>query len=155
MNNPTPWLDEAETEAWRTFIAVATTVIRDIDSDLKIHSGLSFEDYDVLVHLSEASDHRLRMIELSERILHSRSRLTQRIDRMASRGLVKREHCTDDRRGTLAVLTAEGNAAIVRAAPEHLESVRRRIIDRFDATELASLTTLLRRLTDVGRDDPT
>jgi len=150
----TEWLNDAETEAWRTFINVTATVIRDVAADLKRDSGLSFDDYDVLVHLSEAPDHRLRMTELSDRVLHSRSRLTQRIDRMADRGLVQREQCPEDLRGTWAVLTSDGLAAIVAAAPGHLESVRQRVIDRFDEVELASLRDLLNRMVDTPPDPP-
>jgi len=150
----TDWLNDAETEAWRTFINVTATVIRDIAADLKRDSGLSFDDYDVLVHLSEAPDHRLRMTELSDRVLHSRSRLTQRIDRMADRGLVQREQCPEDLRGTWAVLTSDGLAAIVAAAPGHLESVRKRAIDRFDEAELAWLRDLLNRMVDAPPDPP-
>lgn len=142
------WLNQAETRAWRTFLNVTATATRDIAADLKRDSSLSFDDYDVLVHLSEAADQRLRMTELSDRVLHSRSRLTQRIDRMSERGLVQREQCPEDLRGTWAVLTADGLAAIVAAAPGHLEAVRRRVIDRFDEAELASLTDLLNRLDD-------
>ena len=99
------WLDADELLMWRSFIDAASTVLGSVEADMKRDTdGLTFDDYEVLVHLSESPEHRLRMAELSERLLHSRSRLTQRVDRMVDRGLLAREKCPDDKRGTFAVL---------------------------------------------------
>ena len=106
------WLDEDEMRLWRSFVEVSVRLLSTLDARLKAAAGVSFDDYEVLVHLSEAPDRRLRMAELSDRLIHSRSRLTQRVDRLARRGLVRREKCAGDRRGTWAVLTAEGLAAL-------------------------------------------
>lgn len=140
------WLDETEMRIWRGFLAATTTVVQALDADLKTDADLSLDDYEVLVHLSESPNRRLRMRELSERLLHSRSRLTQRIDRMERRGLVAREKCDDDARGTWAVLTEQGWTAIDTAAPRHLEQVRSALIDRIPATDRELLAGLLETL---------
>ena len=77
------WLDDDEMRLWRSYIEVSVRLVSALDARLKAAAGVSFDDYEVLVHLSEASDRRLRMAELSDRLIHSRSRLTQRIDRLA------------------------------------------------------------------------
>ncbi len=124
------WLDETEMRIWRGFLAATANVLQPIDADLKSDAGLTLDDYEVLVHLSESDDRRLRMNDLSDRLLHSRSRLTQRIDRMEKRGLVAREKCDADARGTWAVLTDAGWTAISAAAPQHLTQVRNALVDR-------------------------
>lgn len=96
----------------------------EIEAAVKADAGINFDDYEMLVHLSEAANHQLRMSELGERLLHSRSRLTQRVDRLTKRGLVRRHKSGDDKRGTYAVLTDEGLSVLEQAAPDHLRAVR-------------------------------
>lgn len=140
------WLDETEMRIWRSFLAASQSVLQSIDADLKADASLTLDDYEVLVHLSEEPARRLRMSELSERLLHSRSRLTQRIDRMERKGLVTREKCGDDARGTWAVLTDDGWRTIVDAAPGHLAEVRRVLIDRIPDADRVALADILARL---------
>jgi DNA-binding MarR family transcriptional regulator len=130
------WLDDEEMDFWRGFIDVTTAALTDIENALKADAGLAFDDYEVLVHLSEADERRIRMNELSELLLNSRSRLTQRVDRLETRGLVAREKCPGDKRGTFAVLTDEGFALLEQAAPKHLVAVRERLIDRLDRQQI-------------------
>jgi DNA-binding MarR family transcriptional regulator len=137
MSEPS-WLNSEELEFWRAFIAATTTVMGNVEAELKADAGIGFDDYEVLVHLSEAEDRRLRMSDLSERLLHSRSRLSQRVDRMVQRGLVQREKCPEDGRGTFAVLTDEGFSVIEQAAPQHVAAVRSALIDRLSADQLRS-----------------
>jgi DNA-binding MarR family transcriptional regulator len=134
------WLDPDEMRLWRSFLEASSRVLQQVEADLKADAGLTFDDYEVLVHLSEAPDRRLRMSELSSRLLHSRSRLTQRIDRMAVRGLIYRERCPDDGRGTFAVLTDEGFATIEAAAPGHVTSVRGALLDSIARVDITTLT---------------
>ena len=140
------WLDETEMRIWRSFLAATNSVVQPIGAGLKIDAGLTLEDYEVLVHLSETPERRLRMSELSERLLHSRSRLTQRVDRMAARGLVEREKCDDDARGTWAVLTDDGFDTLAAAAPDHLRQVRRALVDRIPEEHRELLADLLESL---------
>lgn len=135
------WLDERQQRAWRQIIAGATHLLDQLDRELRVAHDLTMADYEILVHLSEAPDSRLRMAELADAALVSRSRLTHRVDRMVARGLVEREACPTDRRGTFAVLTADGRRAIEAAAPTHVEGVRRYVVDPIDPDALDALGT--------------
>lgn len=103
-----------------------------ISRDLARDSGLSDADYTVLVVLSEAPNHRMRLMELADRTLWSKSRLSHQLTRMQQRGLLRREECEQqprNSRATDAVLTTDGLRVIENAAPKHLESMRRHFID--------------------------
>lgn len=145
------WLDETEMRIWRAFVEASGRVIHDLDGYLKGDSGLSFEDFEVLVHLSEHPDHRLRMTELSQALLHSQSRLTQRVNRLSDRGLVGREKCPEDRRGTFAVLTDDGMELVERVAPNHVRDVRRVLIDLVRPEERELLADVLERVVAAAR----
>ena len=121
----TRWLTDDEQRHWRAWLAASLLLNDRLSRDLQEQHGLTIADYEILVHLSEAPDRRLRMSELAEAALSSRSRLSHQIDRMARAGLVDRESCADDRRGAFAVLTQHGWDVLVAAAPDHVESVRR------------------------------
>ena len=153
MATDTPWLDEPEMRAWRGFVEATGRVIQLLDASLKDTHGMTFDDYEVLVHLSEADDRRLRMTELSERLLHSQSRLTQRVDRLVKRGWVCRQKCDEDRRGTFAVLTADGFGAIEAAAPQHVADVRRLLLDHIRPDELAQVAQIFERIATAARHE--
>lgn len=147
------WLDDEEQRCWRGFIEACIGTVQLLDSNLKRDVGMSFDDYEVLVHLSEATGRRLRMSDLSSRLLHSQSRVTQRIDRLVYRGWVIREKCKDDRRVTYAVLTDPGYAAIEGAAPAHVEHVRAHLISHLTRDELDILGTVFERLVTHIREE--
>jgi len=151
VKDDTPWLDEQENRIWRSFLHASGLITAQLSDSLKEQTGLTMDDYEVLVHLSEADPHRVRMTELSHRLLHSQSRLTQRIDRLAKRGLVCRENCDDDGRGTFAVLTDEGMKLIVEAAPDHVRDVRAALIDLIEPSERAVVADVLERLATSAR----
>jgi DNA-binding MarR family transcriptional regulator len=151
VKDDTPWLDEQENLIWRSFLHASGLISRQLSDSLKAATGLTMDDYEVLVHLSEADPHRVRMTELSHRLLHSQSRLTQRIDRLAKRGLVSREKCPEDGRGTFAVLTDEGMKLIVEAAPQHVRDVRAALIDLIEPSERAMFAEVLGRLAIAAR----
>ena len=140
------WLTPAEEKAWRRFIVASRRLFEGLDDDLAEH-GLSLSDYEVLVHLSEAPDRTMRMSELAEISLISRSRLSHRIKVMEKAGWVKRESCPTDKRGSLAVMTAKGWKAIVAAAPDHISGVRRRFIDALDKGDQKALADIFERVT--------
>jgi DNA-binding MarR family transcriptional regulator len=149
------WLDAEEMSFWRGFIEVTSAVLADIETALKADADIAFDDYEVLVHLSEVDQRRIRMNELSELLLNSRSRLTQRVDRLAARGLVAREKCPGDKRGTFAVLTDEGFALLERVAPQHLVAVRDRLIDRLDPQQIRAGSEIFAALRAAApKDDP-
>jgi DNA-binding MarR family transcriptional regulator len=132
------WLTDDEQRAWRVTIHLAQLLIRQLDRDLYEY-GLNSHDYEILVVLSEAEGNRLRMTELADATSQSRSRLSHQISRMESRGLVRRDECEGDKRGTFAVLTAQGMDTIRRVAPHHVETVRRHFVDRLTPCQLEQI----------------
>jgi DNA-binding MarR family transcriptional regulator len=138
QTSPAGWLTGEEQRAWRGYIRLAQLLMRQLDRDLHPF-GLSMHDYEILVELSEAPGSRMRMTELAERTAQSRSRLSHQVNRMEGKGLVSREGCAGDKRGTFAVLTAHGTATIVQVAPFHVASVREHFIDQLDPGELTAL----------------
>ena len=149
---PSRWLSEPEMRVWRGFLAASANVTQQIDGALKSDASLTLDDYEVLVHLSEEPERRLRMADLSARLIQSRSRLTQRIDRMEARGLVMREKCEADARGTWAVLTDHGFATIAAAAPDHVIAVRRFLLDHIPDDQLENFGELLAGLASAPPD---
>ena len=132
------WLSPDEQQAWRATVHLSQLLMRQLDRDLNVH-GLNGHDYEILVELSEAPGQRLRMTELADATSQSRSRLSHQISRMEKRGLVRRDDCEGDKRGTFAVLTAEGMAVIERVAPDHVENVRRHFVDRLSPRQLEEI----------------
>jgi DNA-binding MarR family transcriptional regulator len=142
----TRWLTPDEMRIWRGFLEVNARVTTYLTASIKRETGLTLDDYEVLIQLSENEEHRMRMTELSQRLVHSQSRLTQRVDRLSKRGLVRREKCPEDRRGTFAVLTPEGFDLVVEYAPTHLADVRAIMIDQVKPAEQALVADLLERI---------
>jgi len=124
------WLNAAEMKAWRRYIIASRRLLEALDTDLDGHD-LSMSDYEILAQLSDAPDRKMRMSELADIALLSRSRLSHRMKVMEKAGWVKREACPSDKRGYFAVMTTKGWKAIVAAAPDHVESVRARFVDHF------------------------
>jgi DNA-binding MarR family transcriptional regulator len=143
-------LSTAELTAWRTFLRAHATVVRRLEAELLLEHDLPLASYDVLVQLSEAPDRRLRMTELADRVLLSRSGLTRLADRLERDGLLSRQACPSDARGTLAVLTEAGLARLRAAWPTHLRGVAEHVTGRLSAEEVGQLSTLLGKLVDDG-----
>ncbi|GHJ15648.1 MarR family winged helix-turn-helix transcriptional regulator [Micromonospora sp. AKA38] len=139
-------LDAERMACWRAYIESSQRLFTQLEDDLRAASELSFADYHVLVLLSEAPGQRLRMGELADRLVFSPSRLTYQVTSMQKRGLVAKESCPADRRGSEAVLTAAGLLALREAAPHHRRSVRTHLIDDLDDAEVACLTRVFERL---------
>ena len=135
----TRWLSQEEQASWRAWIAATLLLPERLNRDLQEQAGLSLPDYEILVHLSEAPGRRMRMSDLANATLSSRSRLSHQVDRMEAEGLVEREPCLDDRRGAFAVLTARGWKTLVATAPTHVESVRANLVDVLSPEEFAEL----------------
>jgi DNA-binding MarR family transcriptional regulator len=139
-------LTPQELRTWRMLLRVHAHVTRQLESELIADQGMALGTYDVLVQLSESPGRRLRMTDLAERILLSRSGLTRLVDRLTKEGLVRREPCPDDARGTFTVLTDLGQERLAAAAPGHLAGVHRHLTGRFGDAELATLEDLLSRV---------
>lgn len=135
------WLTEAEQTAWRAYLAASRLLTLELEKGHQ-RDGLSGSDYEVLVRLSEAPGHRLRMWELAKGTLLEKSRLSHQITRMERAALVTRESCPGDRRGQFAVLTEKGWETIQRVAPNHVELVRAHFIDRLTPEQVEKLTEI-------------
>ena len=142
------WLTPTEMAAWRRYIVASRRLIEALDTDLDQHD-LSMADYEILAQLSDAPDRRMRMAELAEIAMLSRSRLSHRMKVMEEAGWVRREACPDDKRGFFAVMTAKGWKAIVAAAPDHVASVRSRFVDKLSKADQIVLAEIFER---VGND---
>ncbi|RBY74590.1 MarR family transcriptional regulator [Geodermatophilus sp. TF02-6] len=144
------WLDAEEQRAWRAWLYSAQLLLDRLDRELVRETGIPHTYYEILVALSETEDHMLRMSELADRCLSSRSRLSHAVSRLEERGWVRRQVCPDDGRGQLAVLTEEGFAALEAAAPVHVEGVRAHLFDQLSPEQVAAVRdvgeTLLRHL---------
>jgi DNA-binding MarR family transcriptional regulator len=138
----TGWLTDDEQQAWRAYRRMVLLVDAEIARELTRDSGLSMPDYQVLSALSEAADHQQRLSELAFNMQWSASRLSHHVSRMEQRGLVTRADCDSDARGAFVVLTEQGFDAIKRAAPDHVESVRRHLINLLTREQIASLSEI-------------
>ncbi len=136
---PPRWLDAGEQQVWRHFLAVSRLLFDRLDHELQRDAGIPHTYYEVLVALSEAEGHQMRMSDLAHRSLSSRSRLSHAIARLEEAGWVSRQSCPTDRRGQFAVLTAPGLAAIQDAAPGHVEAVRKHLFDPLTCEQVAQL----------------
>lgn len=143
----TRWLSPRELKAWRSYIVASRRLLEALESDLDGHD-LSMADYEVMAQLSEAPGRRMRMSELADLAMVSKSRLSHRIKVMEQAGWIRREECAEDRRGYWAVMTEKGWRAIVAAAPDHVSSVRTRFIDQLSAKEQESLTAIFTHVTE-------
>lgn len=143
--SPTPPLrpDDWRVEVWRSFLRTHALVVRALEHDLADDAGMPLGWYDVLLQLAEAPERRLRMADLAERVLLSRSGLTRLVDRLETEGLVRREPSPDDARGTYTVLTAHGIERLRQAVPGHLAAVQRHFLGAFDDDRLRELAALL------------
>lgn len=142
------WLDDTEMRVWRSFLETNRRVASAINDGLKGVEGMTLDDYEVLVYLSESEEERLRMSDLSQCLQQSQSRLTQRVDRLVKQGLVCREKCPNDRRGTFACLTPAGRQRLEAAAPHHVNDVRAAFIDHLEPDEQIVLAQVFERVAE-------
>jgi DNA-binding MarR family transcriptional regulator len=143
---PPHWLTARQERAWRRYRRMRTLLDLEIARDLHRDSGLSDTDYDVLSTLSEKPGSSWRARDLAAQLLWSTSRLAHHVGRMEQRGLVAREPSADDARGSLISLTGQGRAVLGQAAPPHVASVRRHLIDLLTDEEVATLDTIAGRV---------
>jgi DNA-binding MarR family transcriptional regulator len=150
MAKSAKWLTPSEESAWRKYIVASRRLYEALDEDLAAH-GLSLSDYEILVHLSDAKDRSLRMSDLAEKTILSRSRLSHRIKYMEGKGWVERQKCDSDKRGTWAVMTTKGWNAIVKAAPDHVSSIRNRFIDQISKADQGNIASIFEKIEKVLR----
>jgi DNA-binding MarR family transcriptional regulator len=136
------WLTEEEQRAWRGLLRMTSQLNARMNRQLQDDYGVSLADYDVLVVLSEAPAARLRVFEIADALAWEQSRVSHQLARMQRRGLIAREECQSDARGAFAVLTEAGRAAIERAAPAHVETVRQLVFDGLSRDQVAALVAI-------------
>lgn len=142
------WLDDDEQAAWWALLEVGSGLFDALSADLRRMADLTLEDYEVLHLLSVQEQHRIRVGKLADEMLSSRTRLSQRIDRLTERGLVGRERCPSDGRAINVVLTDEGHALLVEVAPLHLDSVRRHVFDHLDRGDVTAMAAGLAKVAE-------
>jgi DNA-binding MarR family transcriptional regulator len=142
------WLTADQQRSWRSFLLGSTLLMDRIERDMRERHGLSSPEYELLVRLSEAPRHELRMAELADSVKNSRSRITHTIKRLEEAGYVVRRACESDGRGVQAVLTDAGYAKLVAAAPDHVASVRQALIDIVDDADLETVGRVFRQVAD-------
>lgn len=148
MVEPVPTREELG--AWRAFLGAHARVLRSLEAELVAAQRLSLVSYDVLVQLAEAPERRLRMAELADRVLLSRSGVTRLVDRLERAGLVARQRVSGDGRGVIAELTPAGLERLRVASGTHLAGVLRHFVARFDQDELARFGELCGRLVEAS-----
>jgi DNA-binding MarR family transcriptional regulator len=131
--------------AWTTFLQAHASVIRRLETELESETGMSIADYDVLATLARAG-RTLRMSDLAERVLLSRSGMTRRVDRLETAGLVERRECATDRRGAFAHLTDSGVLRLQQVGPIHQRGIERHFTSRLEPAELERLHSALSKV---------
>jgi DNA-binding MarR family transcriptional regulator len=140
-------LNATELRAWQALLHTHHDVMRQLDAELREEHGLSMSAYDVLLRLTRAPDHSLRMTDLAERVMVSPSGLTRTVDRLVSRGLVERDRFDGDARVMLARLTDLGRQLLRRAAKTHLRGIRQHFTGRLSETQLRNVASALEAIT--------
>jgi DNA-binding MarR family transcriptional regulator len=135
------WLEEPEERAWRSLQMMQMRLNAELSRDLAAHSRLSYQDYVVLVALTDRPGGEKRVFELGRDLGWEKSRVSHQVARMAARGLVEKRTCGGDRRGQVVAVTARGREEITAAAPSHLAAVRRLFVDRLTPAQLRQLVT--------------
>jgi DNA-binding MarR family transcriptional regulator len=146
MSSPVRWLTAQEQHLWRGWLKLNTELASKLQRELQEEAGLSMPDYEVLVHLTDNPDGRVRVTELAGLLQWERSRVSHHITRMEGRGLVERVQCSEDGRGAFVVITPQGRAAIEEAAPGHVMAVRRLMFDALNREEKAALAAVIDKL---------
>lgn len=142
LMNDVEWLNPVEERAWRGYTEMSARLGAHLHRSLTRQTGLSLPDYEVLVHLSESPDDRLRAFQLGAALQWEKSRLSHHLTRMERRGLIERQSCESDARGLFVVLTADGRQAIENAAPHHVNDVRSTLIDMLTTSELETIAEI-------------
>jgi DNA-binding MarR family transcriptional regulator len=146
MTSDTPWLSAQEERLWRGWLTLNAELSATLQRELQDDSGLSMPDFDVLVHLTDSPEGRVRVTELARLLYWERSRVSHHVTRMERRGLVERTECAEDGRGAFIAVTPAGRAAIEQAAPGHVRAVRRLMFDALSKEEVDRLATAIDKM---------
>lgn len=144
----TRWLDDDQQRHWRSYVEGSALLVDVRDRRLRDRHNLSLADYEILMRLSEAPEGRMRMAELAELSYYSRSRLSHTVSRLESRRLVSRCGDADDKRGVVASLTETGQALLVEAAEDNVETVREHFVDLLSPADLETIGRAFRTVAE-------
>ncbi len=147
MTSQPRWLSSEEQQVWRSWLRAHSELNAALARQMQVDHAMSMADFEVLVHLSEAADGRLRATALADTMLWERSRLSHQVRRMEARGLLERRECSADGRGSWVNITDAGRDALAAVAPGHVETVRTHFVDLLD-TDLAALGRVTQRIID-------
>ncbi|TAN22580.1 MAG: MarR family transcriptional regulator [Actinomycetota bacterium] len=142
------WLNDVEMRAWRGMLSAHSQLYNLLDEELIRAHGITFAEFEVLVHTSEGEGGSVRMSSLAEAALVSRSGLTRRVQHLVAVGMLERRRCKEDKRGTFAVLTPLGWEKLRAASVTHVKGVRQHMIAKLTREELATLACALERLAE-------
>jgi DNA-binding MarR family transcriptional regulator len=155
MTTATPGqLDGSALDAWRAYLQSHASILRELDADLVAEHGLTARDYEVLLYLSQAEDHRLAMTLLAACTRLTRSGITRLVDGLVAAGLVERTACPEDGRVSYARLTDAGRAKLREAGVTHVAGIRRLFLEHFSEPEIDQLAALLTRLPGSHSETP-
>ena len=143
---PLTSLSEAETQAWVGLLHAHATLVKQLDSELTAAHGISLSGFEVLWRLAAATHGRLRMTELAELVMLSPSGLSRLIDRLEAERMIERVACPEDGRAINATITEAGRRKLEESQPTHVQGVRRRFLDHFDAPEIDQLAVFWTRV---------
>jgi DNA-binding MarR family transcriptional regulator len=131
--------------AWVALLTAHATLMRKLESDLEKETGLPLADFDVLAQLADAGG-ELRMTELAERALISRSGMTRRVARLVDEGLVRKANADSDARGVVVALSDAGVTRLTETAPVHLRGIKKLFVEQLDDEELAIVERALTKV---------
>jgi len=139
------WLTAEEQRVWRRWMTLNAQLSATLQRELQDDAGLSTQDYEVLVHLTDTPEGRTRVTDLARLMQWERSRVSHHVTRMERRRLVQRLECAEDGRGAFVVITPQGRAAIEQAAPGHVNTVRRLVFDVLSPEEVNAFGTIIEK----------
>jgi DNA-binding MarR family transcriptional regulator len=145
MSSDVRWLTAQEECVWRRWLTLNARLSAMLHRELQDDAGLSMPDYEVLVHLTDSQQGRIRVTDLARLLQWERSRVSHHVTRMERRRLVQRVECAEDGRGAFIVITPQGRAAIEQAAPGHVNTVRRLVFDGLSPEEVGALATIIEK----------
>ena len=146
MSSDVRWLTTQEERVWRRWLTLNALLSATLHRELQDDSGLSMPDFEVLVHLTDSPEGRIRVTDLARHLQWERSRVSHHVTRMERRRLVQRVECAEDGRGAFIAITPEGRAAIEQAAPGHVNSVRRLVFDTLSPEEVDDFARIIEKV---------
>jgi DNA-binding MarR family transcriptional regulator len=140
--------DEAGVAAWARLLQVHAALVPTLDREVQLATGLPLAWYDVLLELNSAPDRRLRMTDLGDRVVLSRTRVSRIVDELVEHGLVGRNDNPADRRSAFALITPEGRRRLRAAAPVYLGGIGKHFAEHLTQSEAIALRTALEKVLD-------